>query len=72
MYKITDRKYTQGTDLDGRAISVCALYCDDVTDLPNMEQIAKDAIGFGSYAWLANQSNFATLMSNGEWRVDSE
>lgn len=71
MYKIIDRKYKNGEYVDGRVVSFCAIYCDKVEDLPNSEQIKKDGIGAGSWAWIAEADTFATLKIAGEWEVSS-
>lgn len=67
-YKIIDRLNT-GENTNGVTKSVCAIYCDSSEDLPTAAQIETDAIGAGSWVWLAEDDTFATLKTNGSWKI---
>ena len=67
-YKIIDRLNTD-EDANGVTKSVCAIYCDSSDDLPTEEQITTDAISSGSWAWLAEDDTFATLKTDGTWKI---
>lgn len=67
-YKIIDRLNTS-TDSNGITKSVCAIYCDSSDSLPTPAEIVKDAIDTGTWAWLADDDTFATLKSNGTWKI---
>lgn len=70
-YRIIDRLNTTAT-INGVIESVCAIYCDSAEDLPNSQQILQDAIGAGSWAWLADEDTFATLKTTKEWKISGE
>lgn len=63
MYKILDSKYNSG-ESNKRC---CDIYCDTIADLPSKEDIAKDFIDTGSWAWIGKDRTFKTLDSNGQW-----
>lgn len=68
-YKIIDRLNTTSGE-NGLTKSVCAIYCDSSSDLPTSAQILSDGIDSGSWAWLANDETFATLKTDGTWKIN--
>lgn len=63
MYKILNSKYNS-KEQDKR---YCDIYCDTAADLPNKQEIEKDFIDVGSWAWIGEDRSFKTLDSNGQW-----
>lgn len=63
MYKILNSKY----DNEKKDKRYCDIYCDTEADLPNAEEIKRDFIDAGSWAWIGEERAFKTLNTEGEW-----
>jgi len=66
-FKILGREYVHDEEAGGKDICVCDILCDEVADLPTAEEIEANAIGKGSWAWVANAKAYAVLNLAGEW-----
>lgn len=67
-YEIIGRDYkideANNTKLDG---AVCDILCDTLDDLPTLEDIKREHILSGSWAWISNVREHRTLNLAKEW-----
>lgn len=66
-FKILDRDYKNDETGEKITGAVCSVYCDSENDLPTAEEIARENILPGSWAWLGTERDFKTLSTEKEW-----